>query len=621
MKRIKMLAAALACLALGVQAQSDMGLSGNERVIGYTVTNDYDDDGALFGTPGTYEVGALMTAKSLSYYKGCKIVGMRLAATADLGRQQLFLKSIANGTMTTVKSQKQRIYSGWNRLDFNGAQVEITGEEDMFFGLEYVETEELGNLAKGALAIVSSVTDSYAFLVNQNGNFMSANVGALAVQLIIDASNLPDNNLALGFVDTGFKYKEAGEDIEVFTSVTNIGKQPVTNYTMSVAIDGGAPVISTITPDEPVQEGGSTQTSTFVKAPNAIGAHSVDIAITAINGEAAPDHAGVNASGKFAVYKSVKPRQKLWMDVFTHQGQAYAGLFNDLLDEFRAMNLSDGTPVQDAVVVAKHHAVNTNLSCPESAGWWNLYSWDCPVFTSNRAPYPGEPYIAYSINDYALQLPFIIPALFQDIVEQDLLTPAFADINISGTFDKATRKLTVTVSGEVLSEAKAIMGQVGLTVILLEDNVKGTQVTVKTDGESATVQTLFGYNHNDVVRAYLSDAYGTEIDASGSTYTKTFEYTVPANWKEDDLKIGAFMSKVANANIRESDLTDYDIVQANSVKVADAFSGIKDIVIDNADGPDTYYDLRGVAVDADNLTPGLYIKRTAGGATTKVIIK
>lgn len=49
-------------------------------------------------------------------------------------------------------------------------------------------------------------------------------------------------------------------------------------------------------------------------------------------------------------------------------------------------------------------------------------------------------------------------------------------------------------------------------------------------------------------------------------------------------------------------------------------SGVNAIVADEADGPVRYFNLNGVAVDGDNLTPGVYIRRQ-GAKATKVVVR
>ncbi|MCI5977912.1 MAG: hypothetical protein MRZ32_03115, partial [Bacteroidales bacterium] len=53
-------------------------------------------------------------------------------------------------------------------------------------------------------------------------------------------------------------------------------------------------------------------------------------------------------------------------------------------------------------------------------------------------------------------------------------------------------------------------------------------------------------------------------------------------------------------------------------------SGVEDIAVDeegvDADAPVLYYNLNGVQISAENLTPGLYI-RVQGNKSSKVVIK
>ena len=51
-----------------------------------------------------------------------------------------------------------------------------------------------------------------------------------------------------------------------------------------------------------------------------------------------------------------------------------------------------------------------------------------------------------------------------------------------------------------------------------------------------------------------------------------------------------------------------------------AVAGIESVGVDNADAPVEYFNIQGMQVSADNLTPGLYIKRQ-GTETTKVLVK
>ncbi len=49
-------------------------------------------------------------------------------------------------------------------------------------------------------------------------------------------------------------------------------------------------------------------------------------------------------------------------------------------------------------------------------------------------------------------------------------------------------------------------------------------------------------------------------------------------------------------------------------------SGITDITVDNSNAPVEFYNLQGVRVNADNLTPGIYVRRQ-GSQVSKVLVK
>lgn len=56
------------------------------------------------------------------------------------------------------------------------------------------------------------------------------------------------------------------------------------------------------------------------------------------------------------------------------------------------------------------------------------------------------------------------------------------------------------------------------------------------------------------------------------------------------------------------------------VTFTSATSGITDITVDNSNAPVEFYNLQGVRVNADNLTPGIYVRRQ-GSQVSKVLVK
>ena len=133
-------------------------MADTQRYVGYTVTDDIDVSGAAFGEAGTYTVGALLSPEMLAAYEGCRVLGIRYALSQSIGRTRAFMYDATGNQFTELNAQKQRTYEGWNTVFFNGDGYVITGQESLFFGYDYVESEEMVAAEKGALCGVGSET-------------------------------------------------------------------------------------------------------------------------------------------------------------------------------------------------------------------------------------------------------------------------------------------------------------------------------------------------------------------------------------------------------------------------------------------------------------------------------
>ena len=185
---------------------------------------------------------------------------------------------------TAVHEQKNRLYPGWTNVIFNGNGIEIKGDEELFFGYDYVETPEIATGEIGPIGVTGTQTPG-GFNLLRNGELIElTGAGVVCVQLIIDITNLPQTNLAFTFTDTGFKYKQLGEQISFFASVANVGRDDVENFTAEIALDGN--IIDTQQVDMALKAGASETWQTNIKLPETtgIGTHHLTIAITGING-------------------------------------------------------------------------------------------------------------------------------------------------------------------------------------------------------------------------------------------------------------------------------------------------------------------------------------------------
>lgn len=126
-------------------------------------------------------------------------------------------------------------------------------------------------------------------------------------------------------------------------------------------------------------------------------------------------------------------------------------------------------------------------------------------------------------------------------VAQELQKTAKLSLNITNSYDAATRKLTVNV------EAYGTDGNTDgkLTVWLLEDGVKAYQKDER------------GYNydyiHNHVFRANVTaDAWGEPVSVKEGVKTeKQFSYTLPEGWNADKMSVVAFVNGSDNKSVEQ----------------------------------------------------------------------
>lgn len=121
-----------------------------------------------------------------------------------------------------------------------------------------------------------------------------------------------------------------------------------------------------------------------------------------------------------------------------------------------------------------------------------------------------------------------------DVITNALSAPAFVNVNLSDVnYDVSNRQLSVTVSGNFVADMT--FDSPRLSLYIMEDNIMGTQ-----SGASGQ------YQHNHVIRGCITDVWGdaTAITntTAGSTFSKTYTYTLPSTWKASDCWLAAFVS-------------------------------------------------------------------------------
>ncbi|MBL7997523.1 MAG: Omp28-related outer membrane protein [Candidatus Kapabacteria bacterium] len=137
---------------------------------------------------------------------------------------------------------------------------------------------------------------------------------------------------------------------------------------------------------------------------------------------------------------------------------------------------------------------------------------------------------------------------------EELAKPAVVDVKIkTSKFDNSTRVFTITVQYDFYAE---LNGDIRTNVMLVENGVQGTgtgydQANAYNALAGAESHPYYGkgnpikgFIHNHVLRELLGGAWGTKgvIPASvkkGDSFTHTYTFTVPAEWKPENMEVVA----------------------------------------------------------------------------------
>ncbi len=104
---------------------------------------------------------------------------------------------------------------------------------------------------------------------------------------------------------------------------------------------------------------------------------------------------------------------------------------------------------------------------------------------------------------------------------------SYVNIAADASIDYTTRVLTVNVEAYYTANGPASNN---ITVALLQNNVEGPQSGAST-WNPGQILPNGNYNHNHILRHFLTGQWGdvTTATTSGTTYTSTFTYTIPAD--------------------------------------------------------------------------------------------
>ncbi len=589
-------------------------LAATERGVGYAQGDSITMSGARIGKTGSYDMAAMLTSSVMENYKGCKIVGVRFALAESVGKSNVFIYKVDSkgNAEELVRNTVRRTSAGWNDVRLNAAQeIEIGGDEQFIMGFTYNETDDMVAAQKGALCFYGDkVSSSYSTLILQDGTFNAiTNLSDLCVQLIVDVSSLPQKLISLNNILNGTSYKKIGSTMDIMMTYANAGLETVNSARIGFRIDDGEATymdLDKTTASEfadGFKPGSSTTLSLTLPIPETttVGRHSLNVFVDKIDGETPVASEKGTLADPFVAYNEGFQRQQSYIEQYNSQESYYAPMVNSYYSK---------VDKDDDACVVNVYQQGEPLAVEQSLYLNGLYAYTLPCSTSNRFYYGmGEAHYAFDLNDYVTVMPELTYDGVRLFINEAKTFPSFATVNVKANYDSSSRTATIDVDGDIAAEAHDIFGDMALTVMIAEDNVKGSQVVA--NALTGKISTNSNYTHNQVLRAYVSAPLGDVFSSDAATYAKHYTYTIPTDWKPEDIKVVAFVTKAFDA-VTEENMQMADVTNCNSVKLVSS-TGIDNATADGtAATPDGIYTLDGTKVSAAQARHGIYVMRRNG---------
>jgi len=142
------------------------------------------------------------------------------------------------------------------------------------------------------------------------------------------------------------------------------------------------------------------------------------------------------------------------------------------------------------------------------------------------------------------------PASWQAFVDQELVKPVVANVEIRPTYDEASRRIDIRVSVRALVD---LQGVINVVVGVSESDL--------VDPQKAVGEEILDFKHKHVLKKLLTPVLGDPISSSGMVageiQSATYSYTVPAElngeWIPSNMEVTAFItSEDENGEIQQA---------------------------------------------------------------------
>lgn len=600
------------------KAPAKANLAANQRLVGYFNTDDCDTYLGVTGITGNNKVAMVLTADDLAPYYGKKIAGVRFNLGQGETANGVFVQNlkIADGQITeatSLVSSDESVTSAagakntgeWHEVMFD-QKVELNSSfEGLFVGYNY--KQKSNNYPIGVSSKVEGPFYIYANIpASKGGNgedWYQINSGGygLSIQLIVEGDFAPN---AVRPLDFGEFTVVKGKSKNVAVSLWNIGSK-LTSIDYTIALDGKAGAEQHLDFGKDFGLGGTHSVEIPFAAASELGASTVTLTITKVNGE---ENACVKNSATGTLYtveREFVKRSVVEQFTGTGCGNCPSGHV--------AMHNMHNLYGDQFIGIALHQF---NASDPMYNASYDLGFTGAPQCMVNRSSGVLAPYE---------QMPEVLKASLDEI--------ALTDVTVTGTFAEEDTKVNATASVESL-----VAGDYNIAFMLTADGLTGTTNSWKQsnyfckgggrysskasmpddlkhlwDMGSSYVET---YNDVLIASSYVSSNNKATLPTLVANGTVSSEYTMKMPTKVA-LKKALKLNQVYVVALLLDKKTGA-IVNAGRARVTGS-TGIEDVTTGSEATVVARYNVNGVQIAAP--VKGINIVKMSDGTTRKVLVK
>lgn len=603
-------------------------LAENQVYLGPYNTDDLAEYGlGLTSLPGTVKVASVLKSDMLSKYKGAKVVAVRVGLCEAADGVSAFLAPLSSTGQIGANVFEREIPSakaGWNQVAVNTDYT--IGDDELLLGFAYTQTSKGYPISTNDKVAYDGCFYCYANLGSSGLGWydMGTSYGSVSVQLIVEKDggfSKLDGKIESLYVPAFVKDEKANvyfmgssnfsatfNDVEYGVKLNGTEIGTITN----ISAETGKKV--DVTSTSQVFGGNITFPAANLKALGED--NELNVYIKSIDGKTPENTEDDALTTKFKTYTESVDHQKQLVEHFTSQYCTWCPLGITVLETLTKQR-------DDIAWVSLHGNMQTGndiYTISDASYFMNYASTGFPSATFNRyflndvfgGSNEGELSFGLGYNSkYATQ----VAQMFSNIIDQSNSdVPAFTSVDIATTYDEATKKLGITVSGEGVADAKKLLGDDAvLTVYLTEDGLVAKQLNQGT--------WVNKFTHNNVLRKVVTAPLGDVITWDGNKFEKDYNVTLNSAWVADNMNVVAFVSRPIVYSSKTGSATDVDdawVDNTNSVKVGSA-TGINGVVDNSASTEVARYSLDGVQLSAPQ--KGLNIVKLSDGRTVKVMVK